>query len=145
MYSYLVSLDINTQTMALADLSRLLGVEPSVPSFDKGSCRTFGKKKGTPHAITHWTLESTAAESAPLVDHFRSIFERLPAAALQRSALPPDSKLVLRIGVMFRLEDIVYPEVCISSDCLDMLDGGGISIEISIYPGHKQIPPEEER
>ena len=145
MISYWVSLDVKTQSRSLSDLSKELGIEPSPGSFDKGTMRLYGRKKGTPTEHTVLRFESAAPEPAPLTEHFRSIFSRLPVELLKGRTAPSDDwEIWLTIGMNVPVDQIVYPELVIPPECVHMLDGTKTGIAIIVYPYHGEPPQENE-
>lgn len=123
-----VSLDIVSSTATLAELSSALGVNGSSGSHEKGDARPGHKS----WEYTTWKCDSKVAEGSSLVEHFLSLFEQLPVSKLsERGVLPSDRKIYLNIAVMF---DAAMCSVEIPTDCIRMLDGLDVMIEISCYP-----------
>jgi hypothetical protein len=135
-------LDIKTGSLSLSDLSSRLGIEPSPGSFDKGTPRLWGRKKGTPLEHTLLRFESAAPEPAPLTEHFQSIFSSVSIDLLRMFTKATDDwEIWFTIGMMFPVEEMPYPELTIPPECVQMLNGNGIGIDITLYPG-RAVPQE---
>jgi hypothetical protein len=70
-----------------------------------------------------------------LAEHFESIFSRLAIDLLKSPALlTSDWEIWFTIGMMFSIEEIVFPELVIPPQCVHMLDGTRVGIDITFYP-----------
>ena len=130
MKTFLVSLVISSSTSSLPELSLRLGRLHSSGSHSKGDVRLGDKTENQPWKETIWRLESDAAETASIEEHFERLEARFPAKDL-RSVLPPDSEVVIDIVVFF---DTTSVSAQIPRSCLSIIEGYSAVVEISCYP-----------
>ena len=52
-----------------------------------------------------------------------------------------DWELWLTIGMLFSVEEIVYPQLAIPPECVQMLNGNKIGIDMTLYPGSGDPSP----
>ena len=127
MNDLLVSLDIVTPSAKIAEITSLLGIEPSPDkSHDLGSPRSRGT-----WSVTVWSLISPVEESAPLAEHLTSLFTQIAKVGPERFArLPKDARIYLGIGAFCEGPNM---NLLIPPGFLKEMAALGIGLEVSFY------------
>ncbi|HUA33089.1 MAG TPA: DUF4279 domain-containing protein [Candidatus Binataceae bacterium] len=126
----LVSLDILSASMSLAELSAALRYEPSAASsHDKGSPRKTprGDEKWQE---TTWRLDSDEPKNNPVEVHIARLAKLLPPEDLV-AVLPSECKVVITAGVM---HDAYAPTLDVPSASIEIINAYRAELELSFYP-----------
>lgn len=121
-----VSLDIETSSATLTELSSILGSCYSSGSHESGALRP----DGTPFRTTIWRFNSSANREAPLIDHLLNIASQIPTSVLG-ARIPVGSTVCFNVGVFF---DTAMCTVEVPKECADLLSSYGAALTIVCYP-----------
>jgi hypothetical protein len=123
-----VTFEIATAQLGLSEISSRLGCPHSSGSYEKGS--QHGGRE--PSAITVWRLDSNAARTATMLEHFRDIASRLPARMLQeQNLISADLKICVTIAVYF---DTAMSSINLPPECMDIAKSYNSAVEVACYP-----------
>jgi hypothetical protein len=126
----MVSLDVCSDSLALAELSSRIGISASRYSHERGELRPGGRGQFNK---TIWRIDSNQLAEAPLRLHLESIVAQCPPERLFRpGVLANDCSVYINIGQIF---DTAYGELIISPSELELIRGYRAELEISCYPG----------
>jgi hypothetical protein len=134
MRELLVSLDISTRSLTLAELSVRLGYSLSNTSHNVGDPRPRHASEPADSIWneTLWRLDSDAPKAAPLEQHLQSLMRQMPPGRLLRVGLLPDDSIVrINLGVLF---DSYTVSVSITQSELQIINAYSATIDISCYP-----------
>ncbi len=128
MKQYIVSLYIRSRSLSPAEITRLMGTEPSC-HHEKGSLNDLG----TACFLNHfWRLVSEEGDEASLASHLDSLMSRLSGwPPTSGDPAPGDLDIVLGVGVM---SDTYTTSVLLSRSLVRFASGIGAGIEVSTYP-----------
>ncbi len=131
-----VSLDIETTSLSVTELTLRLGVDPSPGSRD-GVPASRGA--GWRPEATYWRLDSRAGATATIEEHIRDLVGRVPVGILRRNGgIPEDACLYLSIGIY---SDGPMASLVISPAVMRALDAAGIQLSLSFYCCGEDTPP----
>ena len=133
MQQLMVSLDVGSKSITVAELSARLECVPSRDSHSLGERRPSFNRQDSLWDKTIWRLDSKRPSSAPLQEHLASIVKQCPPERLFRpGVLPEDSEVWLSVGVIFDGANAVVP---ISPKELEIINDYCATLEITCYPG----------
>ncbi len=140
----LVSIDITTKSMSLADLTRLVGIAPAPRAADIGT--PTGRKKYPVNQYTMWSLYSAAPKEAPFETHVESILARIPGSLWDRmDQFPEDVDFCLDVMLLFDVYEPLW-ELDIPVHSLSALSQKGIRVEVRGCPCNGLEPdPSHQR
>ncbi len=132
MKEFLVSLDIESQSLGLAELSVIFGRSPSKASHNKGDARAGGAE---PFDVTIWRVSSRASAIASMDEQFADVMSQLSPDEV-RSAARVDGSIAAWFGVavMFDTATHAMASVSFSVNALSIIQQYGASLEVSCYP-----------
>lgn len=125
-----VSLNIQSGSASLAELTAIVGIQPSSCSMEKGSPRRTPSGT-TKRRYTIWCIESKAGKWASLEAHLKSLVAQFPLPDWDRSKLPADSKTFISIGVFF---DQPMCSLNIQNEVLTLFAAHGFDLQVACYP-----------
>jgi len=135
MQQLMVSLDICSKSLMVAELSARLDCVPSRDSHNRGDHRPSLNSQGRLWDTTVWRLDSKLPSSASLEQHLAGILKQCPPAKLfHPGILPEDCEVWLSVGVLFDGANAVVP---ISPKELETISDYCATLEITCYPGEE--------
>lgn len=135
MQQLMVSLDICSQSLTVAELSARLECVPSRLSHNRGDPRLSLDSHDRSWDETVWRLESKLPARASLEQHLTNIVQQCPPERLFRpGVLPEDSKVWLSVGVLFNGANAVVP---ISPKEIEIIGNYCATVEITCYPSEQ--------
>lgn len=126
----MVSLDVVSASMPLAELSTILRRKPSTASsHDKGSPRKTpeGDEKWEE---TIWRLDSDEPRSDPLKVHIKGLAKLFPPEELV-AILPSQCSVVIAAAVM---HDAYAPTLVVPPSSIEIIKAYRATLELSFYP-----------
>jgi hypothetical protein len=132
MKEFMVSLDITTPSLTLAELSSRLGRPCSSGSHNAGDPRPSPEPTERVWSETVWRLNSGACKADPLEKHLESLSVQLPPRILlQPGVLVEDCVVWISVGVLY---DSYTVGISIGRAALDMINSYGAILDIACYP-----------
>ncbi len=128
-HRYMVSLEVCSDSLTLADLSLKLGRPPGKTSHDKDQARYNNERFGT----TIWQLESNLSEDTPIEKHLENLTVHFqPKEFLQR--LPEGCAAYLNIGVLYDTRKILAVGLVLPPEAVEIVNAYRAYLEITCYP-----------
>lgn len=127
MKEYIVSIDVYSDQMSLAEISEIIGIEAGVGSRDRG----YEDWDGNLSKRTILTLESEVPQIAELDEHFAFLLRRFNFNQSGKRRLPEGVRLSLTIGILY---DTVTCSLKVSAKWLGEFAANGLDLDVSCYP-----------
>src|SRR5208282_1030138 len=139
MKELMVSLDICTKSLTLAELSSRIGCPSSSNSHNRGDPRLSPDKNIKNKMIwpeTVWRLASSARKEASLEEHLESLVAQcVPGRLSGRGVLTADCTTWITVGVLF---DSANASVSLGQKALNIISAYKANLEVSCYPCESQ-------
>jgi hypothetical protein len=117
-------------SLSLSELSQRLGRPHSSGSHSKGDARMRDEAENEHWKETIWRLDSDAAETDSIEEHFERLEAQFPAKDL-RSVLPPDCEVGIDIVLFFNTMTV---SAHITRTVLNIIEAYQAVVEITCYP-----------
>lgn len=135
MQTYMVSVDIHSQVITLAQMIDVLGKPDKIGSFERG--KIYTKPRHWVNKTAVWRVWSKNSKQKPVNTHLKPLFHRTAKSLkLARKAFGNKIKIALNIGILFDSQ---------TARAMTVMDGPLLRefttlvdcIEISAYPCSK--------
>ena len=124
----MVSLDLASSTLSLAELADQFGWDGDVGSRDKDDLRD---SKGNTYGQTVWRLEAGEPDDTPLDRQLHALDRRVREMQLPTDAWPPGAAAYVSIGVLC---DTSTCTTVLTHELVKLIGGMNANLEITPYP-----------